>query len=82
MAELTTPQPWLLAEFAHRANSDRSALPSGHKLNLVEVYNLRNIIKERYLLNGMAELATAHTWLLAANTHRVFAFRSALPSGR
>jgi hypothetical protein len=31
MAELASAQAWLLAEFAHRANSDRSALPSGQE---------------------------------------------------
>jgi hypothetical protein len=30
----------------------------------------------------MAELATPAGWLLAKNTHRVFFYRSALPSGQ
>jgi hypothetical protein len=40
MAELATAAIWLLAEFAHRANSDRSALPSGHKDELVYIVNI------------------------------------------
>jgi len=37
MAELATPAAWLLAKIAHRAIYLRSALPSGHKYNLVDL---------------------------------------------
>ncbi len=81
MAELATAHIRLLAANTHRVFAYCSALPSGHKNYLVELKESHCFTKNCARLKGMAELATAHTRLLAANTHRVFAYCSALPSG-